>query len=271
MSNRLERFQQDTRANRHALGWFSIVAAAAALAALSISCAAEAAEPAPAEGLMLRPGNWTQDGGSYLLPAGLTTSPDRWPTSGWVRVTHKAGALQVQAVPAPARGLPPFLHEIAVQVADPDAPLAARGESEAEAVDTRYLRIPGARMAEGRLPTVAFPRGTLTPRVDHPYPLVLGETQFTLTVQNGLRNKAGVAYGQGAVYTVQMGEHTMRWHLDSGYGWETRVLAAADLDSDGLPDFIVQAGDEEMLLLSSRTQPGRNAPAAVLAVQSHGC
>ena len=271
MNDRLARFQQHTRANRHALGWFSVVAAAAALAALSISCAAHAGEPVPAEGLMLRPGNWAQDAGGYVLPAALTSSPDRWPTSGWVRVTHKATALQVQAVAAPARGLPPFLHDIAVQVADPDAPATTRGEAEAEAVDTRYLRIPGARIAEGRLPVVVFPRGTLTPRVDHPYQLVLGDTPFTLTVQNGLRNKAGVAYGQGAVYTVQMGEHTMRWHLDNGSGWDTRVLAAADLDSDGKPDFIVQSGDQEMLLLSSRAQPGRNAPAAVLVVQSHGC
>ncbi|MEO7547491.1 MAG: hypothetical protein ABIT82_03650 [Ramlibacter sp.] len=271
MTNRLTRFQQHTRANRHALGWFGVVAAVAALAALSISCAAQAAEPTATEGLMLRPGDWTQDAGGYVLPASLASSPDQWPASGWYRVTHKASALQVQTVPAPVRGLPPFLHDIAVQVADLDAPVVARGESEAEAVDTRYLRIPGARIAEGRLAVVAFPRGVLTPRIDHPYQLVLGETRFSLTVQNGLRSKAGVAYGQGAVYTVQVGEQTIRWHLDGGSGWDTRVLAAADLDSDGQPDFIVQIGDQEVLLLSSRAQPGRNVPAAVLAVQSHGC
>lgn len=269
--DRVTHFRRHTRANRHALGWFSVVAAAAALAALSISCAAHAAEPAAPEGLMLRPGSWTQDAGGYVLPAALAGSPGQWPTGGWYRVTHKASSLQVQAVPAPVRGLPPFLHDIAVQVADPDAPVAARGESEAEAVDTRYLRIPGARMAEGRLPVVAFPRGVLVPRPDHPYQLALGAAPFTLTVQDGLRSRAGVAYGQGAVYTVQMGEHTMRWHLQGGSGWDTRVLAAADLDSDGKPDFIVQSGGEEVLLLSSRAQPGRNAPAAVLAVQSHGC
>ena len=38
-----------------------------------------------------------------------------------------------------------------------------------------------------------------------------------------------------------------------------------DADSDGKPDFIVQAGGQEVLLLSSQARPGLTPPAAVLA------
>ncbi|MBI2772490.1 MAG: hypothetical protein HYX47_22915 [Burkholderiales bacterium] len=267
MSHRLNKLNERLAATRHTLGWFGVAAAFTVLAAVSICARAES--PAQ-DGLMLRPGQWTQDDGSYVLPAALDSNPRNWPVDGWYRVTNKGAVLQVSAVATPERGLPAFLQEIAMQQVNPDA-VSGRGEMEAEAVDTRYIRVPGARIAEGRVPAVTFLRGALVPRLDHAYELSLDGKPFTLTVQNGLRNKAGVAYGDGALYTVRSGDETYSYHLQGGAGYETRILAAADLDSDGKPDFIVQIGDQEVLLLSSQAKPGRNAPAAVLAMQMGGC
>ena len=270
MSNRLNKLNERLQARRNLLTWFGIAAAGAVIAAIAVTNA-HAAGPAD-EGVMLRPGTWTQEPGSYVLPTALDANPRNWPTVGWFRVTNKGSALQVQAVPAPERGMPDFLREIAVQVIDAGAPETTRGEAEAEAIDTRYIRVPGVQLTEGRLPQVRFPRGVLTPRMDHAYEFALGDTPFILLVQNGLRSRAGVAYGDGAVYTVQSGGQTWEFHVPGGAGWETRVLAAADLDGDGKPDLIVQVGDQETLLLSSRAKPGLNPPAATLALHGgDGC
>lgn len=281
MSDRIAKLKERIEARRALLRWFGVMAAGTVFAALAVTGKAHAqditAPPAGTQlanaqaGLMLRPGDWTQDNGSYLLPAGLDANPRNWPTSGWYRVTAKADALQVQPVATPERGMPDFLREIAMQVIDASAPVTTRGEAEAEAIDTRYVRLPGAQLAEGRVPTVAFSRGVLTPRLDHVYELKLGDAPFTLTVQNGLRNKAGVAYGEGAVYTVTMDGESYSFHVQGGNGWETTIVLAADLDGDHKPDFIVRVGDQEMLLMSSRTRPGLNPPAAALVVLSEGC
>jgi hypothetical protein len=236
MSHRIEKLNQRRAATRHLLGWFGVTVARIALAGFSVTCSAQ--QGGVDTGLMLRPG----------LEMEVAVDPASLPADGWYRVTQKDGALQVLAVGTPA---------------------PASGEAEAEEIDTRYIRVPGARIAEGRLPTVAFSRGVLTPRIDHAYSLTLDGTPFTLTVQDGLRNKDGVAYGHGAVYTVRAGDDSYSFHLEGGSAWDSVVLAVADLDSDGQPDFIVSIGNEEVLLLSSRTRPGLNPPAAVLAFQ--GC
>ncbi len=235
MAQRIDRFNQQRNATRALLEWLA-VAAISTLAALALTCTARAAEPEA--GLMLRPG----------VESGI--APGELPADGWYRITHKQAALQVQAVAEPVPAL---------------------GEEEAEEIDTRYIRVPGARIAEGRLPTVAFARGTLTPRIDHAYQLALAGKPFTLTVRNGLRNKDGVAYGQGALYSVSTGDDSYSFYLEGGFGWESQILLAADLDSDGRPDFIVQAGGQEMLLLSSRADAGNTPPAAVLSLMADGC
>jgi hypothetical protein len=271
MTRRIAKLRERIEAKRALLRWFGVMAAGTVFAAIAVTGKAHAQDLDSQAGLMLRPGNWSQDNGSYLLPAALDANPRNWPTSGWYRVTAKTDALQVQPVAAPERGMPDFLREIAVQVIDPAAPATPRGEVEAEAIDTRYIRLPGVQLAQGRVPTVAFSRGVLTPKLDHAYELKLGDAPFTLTVQNGLRNKAGVAYGDGAVYTVTMGGESYSFHVQGGNGWETTIEFAADLDGDHKPDFIVRVGDQETLLMSSRAKPGLNPPAAALAVLSEGC
>jgi hypothetical protein len=222
MAQRLARFHQRARTTRHLLEWLGVATASVLLAAFTVTCSAQS-DPA---GLMLRPGIEAEVDASGL------------PADGWYRVTNKDRVLQVQAVAAP---------------------VSVPGEEEAEAIDTRYIRVPGARIAEGRLPAVDLADGVLTPQVDHAYQLALSGTPFTLTV------------GNGGIYTVQIGEDSYSFHIDGDMDGESRVLAAADIDSDGKPDFIVQVGDQEVLLLSSRTQPGLNPPAAVLALSADGC
>jgi hypothetical protein len=222
MAQRLDRFQQHLNSTRSFLEWLAVAAASVLLAAFTVTCSAQN----DATGLMLRPGFEPVVDAASL------------PADGWYRVTSKASGLQVQAVAAP---------------------VSVPGEEEAEAIDTRYIRVPGARIAEGRLPTVAFADGVFTPRMDRAYQLALGDRHFTLTV------------GSGGVFTVQMGEDSYSFHVDGGLEGDSTILAAADIDSDGKPDFLLQVGGQEVLLLSSRTQPGLNPPAAVLALQADGC
>ena len=218
MANRIDRFHAQRNATRNLLEWLA-VAALATVAALALTCnIARAAEP---EGQMLRPG--------FDAEADL-------PSDGWYRVINKQGALQVLPV---------------------DAPVSAPGEEEAEAIDTRYIRVPGARIAEGRLPTVAFADGLLAPEADKAYALALGGQHFTLAVSST------------GVLTVSVAEGSYSFSLEGDIERGLTILAAADIDSDGLPDFIVRLGELEALLLSSRTQPGLNPPAAVFAL--HGC
>lgn len=222
MAQRLDRFQQRRTTTRNFLEWLGVSAASVVLAAFTVTCSAQS----DAAGLMLRPGFEPVPDAASL------------PADGWYRVTNKDRALQVQAVAAP---------------------VSVPGEEEAEAIDTRYIRVPGARIAEGRLPTVAFADGVFTPRTDRAYQLALGDKHFTLTV------------GSGGVFTVHMGEDSYSFHVDGDMDGDSTILAAADIDSDGKPDFLVQVGGQEVLLLSSRTQPGLNPPAAVLALQADGC
>ena len=230
MSHRSHPSQEPSRAVRPMLAWLGVSAASVALAAFTVTCSAQSGLDEDAVGMMLRPGETL---------AAADGEPAALPAHGWYRVTNKDGALQVRAVAAP---------------------LSVPGEEEAESVDTRYSRVPGARIAEGRLPTVNFADGVLAPRADHAYPLALGDTPFTLSVG-----------GDGAVYTVHIGDQSYSYRLQGAEGSDSVIVAAADLDSDGKPDFIVQAAGQELLLLSSRTHPGLNPPAAVLALNSDGC
>jgi hypothetical protein len=223
MAQRIDRFHAARHTNRGFLEWLA-VAALSVLAALALTCNVRAGEWADA-GLMVRAG----------IDAELDVQD--LPADGWYRVTSKQGALQVVAV---------------------TLPMSAPGEEEAEAVDTRYIRVPGARIAEGRLPVVAFADGVLAPRADSAYQLALGDRPFTLTVS------------ADAVFTVHTGDDSYSFRVDADMEAGVTVMAAADIDSDGKPDFIVQAGDVELLLLSSRTAPGINPPAAVLALHD-GC
>ncbi len=268
LRSRVETVQR-IRAQRRAGILGMALAGAAIVLAASVARAQE-----PDQGLLLRPGEWAQEGGGYVVPPALATDPAHWPTDGWYRVTHKLGLLEVHAVDAADQQLPAFLRDIALQLRDPSGQYHPTGEVEAEVIDTHYVRVPGVKLVEGRLPTVNFSRHVLRPALDHEYTLALGDQPFTLTVHNGLRNKEGVPYGQGAHYVVTYGGETYTYLLGA-QGWTSVLRAVTDLDGDGKPDFIVDVdgsnGSDEFLLLSSRAQPGANRPTATLSYSAPGC
>ena len=221
MAQRLDRFQQHRTSTRNFVEWLGVAAVSIVLATFTVT---SSAGDLPV--------------GQMLRPVGEASDIAQLPTDGWYRVTDKDSALQVQAVAAP---------------------VSAPGEEEAEEIDTRYIRIPGARIAEGRLPTAADTGIVLAPGLNRAFNFELAGTPFTLTVRNGL------------VYTVTTGEDSYSFYVDGGMSEEGEVLAVADIDSDGKPDSILRVGDRELLLLSSFANSGLNPPAAVLVMHTDGC
>lgn len=246
----------------------NLAAAATLLAAFGSAGAQtrQAAEP----GALLRSGNWSGDASAFVVPQALQAlPPQRWPGDGWVRLDWDTYGLRASAVAAPAQGQPPFLRSIAVQVQ-----AAAQGEPDHAGLVTEtqvddpqplYLRAPGSPLRQGFVPAYRFRNGTrvLRPLLDHRYELMWQGTPFAFTVQDGLRTAAGMPYGAGAVYTIEIGGESFRYVLP-GSGWDTTIQAIADLDGDGKPDFFIATGGTEAVLLSTQARPGRNAPTATL-------
>ena len=270
MSHRTDKLNEQLLSGRQLLRWFGVIAATAVLAAAVITSGRAHAADSTATGMLLRPGNWSQQDNSYLLPSPLAVKPGQWPLDGWYRVVHKTGHLQVTAVPTPAKGLPDFLFTIALQLnndaGDDDF------TEQTEIYDTQYIRVPGVALREGRLPTLKFSNTVLRPQLDHVYALEMGGTPFTLRVQDGLRTAGGKAYGEGVLVDVGYAGESHSYFLGR-CGRDAVIEAVADLDGDDRPDFIVRlnrgAASGEFLLLSGKAKPGRNQPSATL--RSQGC
>ena len=241
----------------------------------SASLAAPPTEP----GLMLRPGNWDGDIGSYQLPAALQPLPPaRWPNDGWQRLSIAGDQAQIAAVPAGPRQRPAFLAGIAAQIVASqggrivDKTLAASGSPAPDNV--LYLRIPTQPLRSGAVALYRFKNGTatLTPMLEHRYQLLLGTQPFAFTVRNGLRSGKGSPYGEGAHYSVEY-EGQVYDYMLPGFGWESQVNAIADFDGDSKPDFLITVtgnnSSHEYLLLSTLARPGLNPPSA--ALQATGC
>jgi hypothetical protein len=116
------------------------------------------------------------------------------------------------------------------------------------------VRLASARMKEGLRAKYRDSHLIEHPIAGKQYELTLRNTRFSFTVES---NAAGtdlrVAYG-GEMHVYPLG-------LPAA---QVLVHAIADLDGDANPDFIVEAGDEIYLLLSSRATPGINMPSAQL-------
>ena len=111
---------------------------------------------------------------------------------------------------------------------------------------------------------------SINPILDHRYTLNFLDQPFAMTVRNGFKTRDGRAYGQGAQYTIEYGGQRYEYSLGA-QGWDSRILAVADIDGDGRPDFHIATGDGmEFILLSSQAKPGRNQPTASLA-STGGC
>jgi hypothetical protein len=169
------------------------------------------------------------DASDWRTEVASVPSPD-WPVDGWYRVSPGGRhAVDVRAV-VPSRA----------EQDDPEGSV--------------YVRVPGARLAEGPRPKVRFAAGELKPKVGFDYRFMLDQTPFSFSVQSdreGTRYEISYA---GSVHTYMLGLPAAA----------TKVKAIADFDGDSLPDFLVEVGDETYLLLSTQAKPGGNLPSAQL-------
>src|SRR5438105_6316506 len=150
-------------------------------------------------------------------------------TDGWDRLTPGERTIGVHAIKAGT-----------VREEDPEG--------------TMYVRVPGAKLKEGARRKYRFVAEVMRPKVGKEYQLTLGKARFSFIVESG---EAGTQYAIG--YGGET--HTYLLGLPAA---ATRVDAIADLDGDGIPDFLVEVGDETYLLLSTQAHAGANRPSAQL-------
>lgn len=158
-----------------------------------------------------------------------------WPTDGWYRVALGEKAVSVRAV--------------------------AVGKPGADDEDAWYVRIPGTALKAGARPLYRMTPAVAQPRIGREYQMMLGRTPFAFTVD---------ASDGALAYTVRYEGGEAIWRIGLP-DTPTTIVAIADLDGDGRPDFVVDAGEQTFLLLSSTAKPGVNAPAAELWAAHGGC
>jgi hypothetical protein len=129
-----------------------------------------------------------------------------------------------------------------------------------------YVNLPHAALREGPVTEVALRRRALIPVNGRTYTLLQGSAPFSLTVNNGTAGRAG------AHYVIEQEGRRYEYLLD-GFGWDSEIQVAADIDRDGRPDLIVYVNGNNAgtwyVLLSSEAKPGLNKPSASLT--AHGC
>jgi hypothetical protein len=204
--------------------------------------------------MLLMPGHYDGDAGSFDAP--LAQMPD----TGWFVLVKDTAGSYVRRIPDAASGRPLFLRELETATADNGATLqSALGQ-------LFYLNLPRIALREGPLTEVPLRRRALVPVNGRAYALTLGATPFTLTVNNGLKGRSG------AHYVIELAGEKHEYLLD-GFGWDSEVQYAGDLDRDGKPDFIVYVNGNNSgtwyVLLSSQAKSGMNAPVAQLTAT--GC
>jgi hypothetical protein len=239
----------------HGRGWMAAaVFVAFALTAMPQDASAQASATADrSRPMILMPGNYNDVGAWDFDLASV-------PLDGWVVLEKTARETTLSRALVHADGRPVFLPV----VNDGAAPAEVDPEGQGERY---YLRLPGTSLHAGTVDEVPLKRRSLAPILDHRYELMQGTQPFALTVRNGLRSRDGKPYGEGAHYAIEIGSERFEYFLP-GFGWESRIEVAGDLDGDGRPDFVVTVGGNNSwavyLLLSSKAQPGMNAPVAVL-------
>jgi hypothetical protein len=255
---------------------------AAASLVLITAASSFAADNLKEPGALLREGTWNGDVGNHVIPEALAgTQPGAWPINGWTRLTIRTDRVELEPVLAPKNTTPAFLKGIVQQltwVADnpnqqPPAP-PPTDFSVGQPPNQMFLRVPGITLKTGSVPSYRFKNGTsqISPKLDYRYELTIDKQAFAFTVQNGLRGKNGAVYGSGAQYTIEYDGQKFEYSLGE-YGWASRVVAIADLDGDGKPDFVISVGGNnsgyDAVLLSSVAKPGKNPATASLTAT--GC
>ena len=252
------------------------------LASPLVSSLAYAADNMKEPGALLREGTWNGDIGNHIVPEALTgLKPGAWPFEGWTRLTIRTDHVELEPVLVSKQTPPAFLRGIVQQLTwatenpnQPPPPQPPTTYSPGEPLNQLYLRVPGTTLKAGMVTSYRFKNGTssLMPKLDYRYELTLGKQAFAFTVQNGLRGKSGAVYGNGAQYTIEYDGQKFEYSLGE-YGWDSRIVAIADLDGDGKPDFVIHVGGSnsgyDAVLLSSVAKPGKNPATATL--MATGC
>ena len=215
---------------------------------------AQARKPKPAQNHLLLPGHYNGD--THSLDAPLKDMPD----TDWFVLVKDAAGSYLHRIPDAQGERPQFLRELEHATMDNSATLqSALGQ-------LFYLNLPRAALRAGPLAEVPLRRRALIPVNGRGYPMTVGSTSFVLTVNNGLKGRAG------AHYVIEHGGGRFEYLLD-GFGWDSEIQYAGDIDRDGLPDLIVYVNGNSAgtwyVLLSSDARPGMNAPAAKLT--AWGC
>ena len=230
------------------------VAAIAIAVAVAPHADAQARKPKPPQNHLLLPGHYDGDVGSY------DPIPKDAPETGWFVLVKDTAGVYVRRIPDTPGRRPEFMRELEHATLDNSATLqSALGQ-------LYYLNLPGAALREGPVTEVPLRRRALVPVNGRAYALSLDAAPFTLTVNNGLKGRAG------AHYVIEHGGDRYEYLLD-GFGWDSEVQVAGDIDRDGKPDFVVYVNGNNAgtwyVLLSSEARPGMNKPSASLTV--HGC
>jgi Ca-activated chloride channel family protein len=230
------------------------VAVLSVAALLATQAAAEPRTPAPARNHLLLPGHYDGDVGSF------DPIPKDAPEAGWFVLVKDSAGAYLRRIPDAAGQRPEFMRELERATLDNSATLqSALGQ-------LFYVHLSRVALREGPITEVPLRRRALVPVNGHPYPLVQGTTPFSLTVNNGSKGRAG------AHYVIELEGARYEYLLD-GFGWDSEIQVAGDIDRDGRPDFIVYVNGNNAgtwyLLLSSEARPGMNTPSASLTV--HGC
>jgi Ca-activated chloride channel homolog len=205
---------------------------------------------APPRNLLLLPGHYDGDVGS--MGAAIEDMPEH----GWFVLVKDAAGSYLHRIPDNGGARPLFLRELELASLDNSATLqSALGQ-------LYYLNLPRTALREGPLTEVPLHRRALTPVNGKAYPLMLGHTPFTLTVNNGRKGRAG------AHYVMEVDGAKLEWLLD-GFGWDSEIQYAGDIDRDGKPDLVVYVNGNNSgtwyVLLSSEARPGMNRPSAQLS------
>jgi hypothetical protein len=110
------------------------------------------------------------------------------------------------------------------------------------------------RLKEGARRQYRYLEKVAQPKTGKEYQLTFGKTPFSFIVASDANGtQLTVGYG-GEMHDYLLG-------LPAS---QTRIEGIADLDGDGMPDFIVDVGDDTYLLLSTQAHAGSNRPSAQL-------
>ena len=114
-----------------------------------------------------------------------------------------------------------------------------------------YVNLPQARRcARGRSPRLPLRRRALIPVNGRTYALTPRHDAVLAHGEQRLKGRAG------AHYVIEHAGGTFEYLLD-GFGWDSEIQSAGDIDRDGRPDFIVYVnGNNSRHVVRAAVEPG---------------